>query len=154
MCSVDDLLNSTLLESVPYHETDSFEEVMQTTGSRVPSELMLSATSSLLQSDFFSSDEEGGEPDRRELDPSNALQLKELIGRGAFGNVYKATWKGLPAAVKVRPAFDSTCNHAKRNVLAGITHELQASQTLIADSANDKEVAMSKYSKRVAAEYV
>ena len=27
----------------------------------------------------------------------------EIIGRGAFGSVYKTTWKGVPAALKVTP---------------------------------------------------
>ena len=35
----------------------------------------------------------------------NRLQLSELIGRGAFGSVYKGIWKGRPAAIKVRVMF-------------------------------------------------
>lgn len=34
-------------------------------------------------------------------DGSNRLQLSELIGRGAFGSVYKGCWKGQAAAIKV-----------------------------------------------------
>lgn len=56
------------------------------------------------QSDFSSSEED--ELNRNDLNrtiqgTSGALQIKDLIGRGAFGSVYKASWKGLPAAVKV-----------------------------------------------------
>ena len=32
---------------------------------------------------------------------SNRMQLSELIGRGAFGSVYRGLWKGRPAAIKV-----------------------------------------------------
>ncbi|KAL0056090.1 hypothetical protein WJX82_007644 [Trebouxia sp. C0006] len=32
---------------------------------------------------------------------SNRLQLSELIGRGAFGSVYRGSWKGREAAIKV-----------------------------------------------------
>ena len=31
------------------------------------------------------------------------LQLQELIGRGAFGSVYRAVWRGMQVAVKVLP---------------------------------------------------
>ena len=41
--------------------------------------------------DHFSSDEESAE----------STQLLQLVGRGAFGSVYKALYKGRLAAVKV-----------------------------------------------------
>ena len=56
------------------------------------------------QSDFSSSEEDelnGTNLNRTIQGTSGGLQIKELIGRGAFGSVYKASWKGLPAAVKV-----------------------------------------------------
>ncbi len=105
---MEDILNSDLLDSVPHlHEHDSFEELLGSAGTRVPSELMVSATSSLLHSDFFSSDEdEDNGTERGHAEYTSNLQLDELIGRGAFGSVYKATWRGQPAAVKVCPAPD------------------------------------------------
>ena len=57
------------------------------------------------QSDFSSSEEDelnGTDLNRTIQGTSGALQIKDLIGRGAFGSVYKASWKGLPAAVKVQ----------------------------------------------------
>ena len=42
--------------------------------------------------DRFSSDEESAE----------SIQLLQLVGRGAFGSVYKALYKGRLAAVKVK----------------------------------------------------
>ena len=33
---------------------------------------------------------------------SNTLQISELIGRGAFGSVYRGLWKGKSAAIKAR----------------------------------------------------
>lgn len=33
---------------------------------------------------------------------ASRFQLSELIGRGAFGSVYKGSWKGKPAAIKAR----------------------------------------------------
>ena len=35
------------------------------------------------------------------------LQLHQVIGRGTFGLVYRATWRGIPAAVKVMQLSDS-----------------------------------------------
>ncbi|EIE26632.1 kinase-like protein [Coccomyxa subellipsoidea C-169] len=37
----------------------------------------------------------------RALSGASPLQLKELLGRGSCGSVYKAVWKGVPVAVKV-----------------------------------------------------
>ena len=34
-------------------------------------------------------------------DGVQGLQLSEVVGRGAFGSVYKVSWKGRPAALKV-----------------------------------------------------
>ena len=59
---------------------------------------------SVSHSDFSSSEEDemnGTDLNRTLQGAASILQIKELIGRGAFGSVYKATWKGLPAAVKV-----------------------------------------------------
>lgn len=44
---------------------------------------------------------------------SNRLHLSELIGRGAFGSVYRGSWKGKQAAIKVSYACcRSTCRQA------------------------------------------
>ena len=59
---------------------------------------------SVSHSDFSSSEEDemnGTDLNRTLQGAASILQIRELIGRGAFGSVYKATWKGLPAAVKV-----------------------------------------------------
>ena len=59
---------------------------------------------SVSHSDFSSSEEDemnGTDLNRALQGAASILQIKELIGRGAFGSVYKATWKGLLAAVKV-----------------------------------------------------
>jgi len=41
---------------------------------------------------------------------SNRLQLSELIGRGAFGSVYRGSWKGREAAIKVSNQLQLTRN--------------------------------------------
>ncbi len=81
---------------------DLFEEVCLSHRSDLPSELMLSASSSLQLSEFSSSDEDESEHcHMRALSGASALQLKELLGRGSCGSVYKTVWKGVPVAVKV-----------------------------------------------------
>lgn len=50
----------------------------------------LDTEASLQELDSFSSDDEG-----------ETAQLLELVGRGAFGSVFKALYKGKLAAVKV-----------------------------------------------------
>ena len=62
------------------------------------------SSESVSHSDFSSSEEDemnGTDLNRTLQGVALILQIKELIGRGAFGSVYKATWKGLPAAIKV-----------------------------------------------------
>ena len=44
------------------------------------------------------------------LEGSNRLQLSELIGRGAFGSVYRGSWKGREAAIKVSNQLQLTRN--------------------------------------------
>ena len=34
-------------------------------------------------------------------DPKNEVKLKEIIGRGGFGEVWKGQWRGTPVAVKL-----------------------------------------------------
>lgn len=48
-----------------------------------------------------SSDWSHNEHSQPALEGSNRLQLSELIGRGAFGSVYRGSWKGRQAAIKV-----------------------------------------------------
>ena len=57
-------------------------------------------------SDFSRSSSSNWSHDDRPLPHSTAegsarIQLAELIGRGAFGSVYRGCWKGRPAAIKV-----------------------------------------------------
>jgi hypothetical protein len=102
MNSLEDIFSSIIHTSFSNNEYGRLEEVMASHGARVPSELMVSATSSFLQSDIFSSDEDEEDHVRNTGNRlTHGLQLEELIGRGAFGSVHKAVWKGLPAAVKV-----------------------------------------------------
>ena len=57
-------------------------------------------------SEFSSSEEDefnGTDLTRTIQATPGVLHIKDLIGRGAFGSVYTANWKGLPAAVKVSP---------------------------------------------------
>ena len=70
---------------------------------------------SVSHSDFSSSEEDemnGTDLNRTLQGAASILLIKELIGRGAFGSVYKATWKGLPAAVKVGWHRSMICAHA------------------------------------------
>ncbi|KAF8057640.1 HT1 [Scenedesmus sp. PABB004] len=42
----------------------------------------------------------------------NVLQLKEIIGQGSFGTVYRATWQGVNVAVKLLQLPPGACAHA------------------------------------------
>lgn len=55
-------------------------------------------------SKFSTSDSESGDDwtasDDDDLHASQPIPFDDIIGRGAFGSVYKTTWKGRPAALK------------------------------------------------------
>jgi hypothetical protein len=73
------------------------------------SQLMGSPPGSSNTSDFSSSEDEQM-PQAEHAAAVHGLQLQELIGRGAFGSVYRAVWRGMQVAVKVG-------NNALRKVL-------------------------------------
>ncbi|KAI8469751.1 MAG: kinase-like domain-containing protein [Monoraphidium minutum] len=55
--------------------------------------------------------------------PQDPIELGTLLGRGSFGMVYRATWQGLPVAVKMiqhRTASASSANEA--NLILGFDH--------------------------------
>lgn len=43
-------------------------------------------------------------------DGVKGLQLSQLVGRGAFGAVYKVSWRGRPAALKVCTRLQLRCS--------------------------------------------
>ena len=64
------------------------------------SQLMGSPPSGTDKSEFSSSEDEQL-PQAEHAGAVHGLQLQELIGRGAFGSVYRAVWRGMQVAVKV-----------------------------------------------------
>ncbi len=98
---IDDL-DTELLHASHHPEQDLFGDHLEAVG-KGASALMQSGDS-VGHSDFSSSEEDelnGTDLTRTIQGTPSVLQIKDLIGRGAFGSVYRATWKGLPAAVKV-----------------------------------------------------
>ena len=86
------------------------------------SALMLSG-GGISHSDFSSSEEDelNGHGSARTVQGTpGILHIKDLMGRGAFGSVYRATWKGLPAAVKV-----STKQHIPVSLSYSPLHTMQ-----------------------------
>ena len=63
--------------------------------------LQSSRASSFNTDDDFSDDFSVDDALEQLGDGVKGVELTELVGRGAFGAVYKVIWKGRPAALKV-----------------------------------------------------
>lgn len=114
MNATQDIFRSIMFTTLPQAREDLFEEAGTTHRSEGPSDIMLSACSSFQLSEFSSSDEDDSE--RGQIQASlgvSGLQLKELLGRGSCGSVYKAVWKGLPVAVKVGTSLSWRAQHLR-----------------------------------------
>lgn len=111
MNTTQDSFSSVMFSTFPHLTDHEFsDEAGMSHRSEGPSELMLSASSSFQLSEFSSSDEDEGNcaGSLPAVQGASNLQLKDLLGRGSCGSVYKAVWKGLPVAVKVYLAYSHT----------------------------------------------
>lgn len=74
---------------------------------RAASHLMASPPSSMAKSDFSASEDDFNQDGLAQTGHASmsGLQLEELIGRGAFGSVYRAVWRGMQVAVKVQDSY-------------------------------------------------